>query len=378
MYRALVRIATLLLLAMPLLGQVPAAPAPPRRTYQEDRVRVRVFRMSGSYLGVEPHDLTADRVAALKLKSDKGVEITMVDRDSPAGKAGLKEHDVIVSFNSTPVDNAEGLRRLIRDTAPEKTVALGILRDGQPLTVNVTLADRSKVFAARGFPNLKMPPMPNIRIAPMPDMPDMPAIMMQYVGRNGILVEDLTSQLGEFFGAKNGGVLVRSVEKGGPGEGAGLKAGDVIVRVGTDRVSDMGDWRRLIRGHQGETVQLGIVRERREMNVSLAIPARREASGGSSELHLPGLNFDMHALQAELERMRPEIERATQAYTAQLQSYLTLHQKEIEQLNQQKMQELQRYMREHQKDMENLQKEMQKMREQLLKQFQGWRFDEEI
>ena len=54
-----------------------------------------------SYMGVDVEDITRERVQPLKLKSESGVEITMVDSDAPAGKAGLKEHDVILHVAGT-------------------------------------------------------------------------------------------------------------------------------------------------------------------------------------------------------------------------------------------------------------------------------------
>src|SRR5678815_613889 len=54
---------------------------------------------TSSYLGVDIADVTTERLSALKLKEEKGVEVTMVDQDAPAGKAGLKEHDVILTMN---------------------------------------------------------------------------------------------------------------------------------------------------------------------------------------------------------------------------------------------------------------------------------------
>src|SRR5690348_12349953 len=60
-----------------------------------------------SYLGVFVRDLSPEQAAALKVNQDNGAEITMVDRDGPAGKAGLKDHDVIVSVNGAPVQGAE-------------------------------------------------------------------------------------------------------------------------------------------------------------------------------------------------------------------------------------------------------------------------------
>src|SRR3954467_6688269 len=75
-----------------------------------------------SYMGVDVEDVSKDRVQPLKLKSESGVEITMVDSDAPAGKAGLKEHDVILQFNGTNVESLEQLRRLIRETPAGRTV----------------------------------------------------------------------------------------------------------------------------------------------------------------------------------------------------------------------------------------------------------------
>src|SRR5207253_6711360 len=99
---------------------------------------------SGSYLGIDISEISPDRVAALKLKDEHGVEITMVDRDAPAGKAGLKEHDVILEFNGTRVEGEEQLRRLLRETPPGRQITLGISRDGQPMQIKATLGDRRK------------------------------------------------------------------------------------------------------------------------------------------------------------------------------------------------------------------------------------------
>jgi serine protease Do len=72
----------------------------------------------GSYLGVDTRDVTSDRLADLKLKEEHGVEVTLVDQDAPAGKAGVKEHDVILSLNGNQVESVEQLRRMIREIPP--------------------------------------------------------------------------------------------------------------------------------------------------------------------------------------------------------------------------------------------------------------------
>src|SRR4051794_17899228 len=71
----------------------PAPPSPPKVHSYSYSVGSNT---SASYLGVDITDISSERVSALKLKDEHGVEITMVDRDAPAGKAGLKEHDVIL------------------------------------------------------------------------------------------------------------------------------------------------------------------------------------------------------------------------------------------------------------------------------------------
>src|SRR5437016_13868371 len=97
---------------------------------------------TGSYLGVDISDITSDRVSALKLKDEHGVEVTMVDQDAPAGKAGIREHDVILTLNGTQVESVEQLRRMIREIPPGRVVTLGISRDGQPMRIKGQLHDR--------------------------------------------------------------------------------------------------------------------------------------------------------------------------------------------------------------------------------------------
>src|SRR5260370_2310880 len=86
----------------------------------------------GSYMGVDARDVTADRLSALHLKEEHGVEVTMVDQDAPAGKAGVKEHDVILTINNQGVESVEQLRRMIHEIPAGRTVLIRISRDRQP------------------------------------------------------------------------------------------------------------------------------------------------------------------------------------------------------------------------------------------------------
>ena len=219
----------------------------------------------GAYLGVDTRDITPDRLSELKLKEEHGVEVTLVDQDAPAGKAGLKEHDVILNLNGSQVESVEQLRRMIREIPPGRLVTLGISRDGQPMTVKAQLADRKKTFGmgmsgGKAF-SFTMPAIPAIPATPvMPAMPEMDVpvsiVVVHSSARSGLMVENLTPQLGDFFGTKNGqGVLVRSVEKGSRAEKAGFRAGDVVVKVNDEAIHDTSDFTHAVRGRKIVTIE---------------------------------------------------------------------------------------------------------------------------
>jgi serine protease Do len=247
-----------------------------------------------SYLGVDIADVSAERLGELKLKEEHGVEVTMVDQDAPAGKAGLHEHDVIVSLNGAAVESAAQLRRMIKETPAGRVVNLGISRDGQPMTIKVQLADRHKSMTwepnGNGF-NFKMPEMPSL-----PEFPVSVVVVHQSV-RSGLMVENITPQLGEFFGVKGGnGVLVRNVEKGSRGEKAGFRAGDIVVKVNNEPVHDASDFTHALRSSSGGTAAVTVVRDRKEQNLTLTIPEKKDSGGMLEE------SFDVPEITAETEQ----------------------------------------------------------------------------
>ena len=280
-----------------------------------------------SYLGVDIQDITAERANALKLKEERGVEITMVDADAPAGKAGLREHDVILEFNGTAVESEEQLRRLIRETPPGRTIPIGISRDGAPMKINVQLADHTTVVA-RSWPRGDMAPLQQI-----PDLRnrmDIPYTfqIQTYSSILGAQTENLTRQLGEYFGVKDGdGILIRSVEKGSTAEKAGLKAGDVIIRADNEKLNDRSDLSRILRKHRnGGKLNLVVMRDKKEQPIVVTLPDRgsRDSSwleldpdswqsaldNASSLLENMGLSKQMISLQSELQSIQPQTEKA--------------------------------------------------------------------
>jgi hypothetical protein len=197
----------------------------------------------------------------------------------------------------------------------------------------------------------------------MPEM-DVPmsVVVVHSAMRSGLMVENLTPQLGEFFGARNGqGVLVRSVEKGSRAEKAGFHAGDVIVRVDQDPVHDTGDFSHALRSHRGgEPVRVGIIRDKKEQNLTLTLPERRQSGDLFEEsFDFPNINIqaDLHLgeLKTELAKLQPQLELAMKEASRSLD-------------------EVGKQMCDHQKQLREQQKQMQKqMRKESLKLRKEWK-----
>ncbi len=245
----------------------------------------------------------------------------MVDQDAPAGKAGLKEHDVILRVNGAEVESVEQLRRMIHEIPAGRVVTIGLSRNGQPMTIKAQLADRKKSFSwSNGQKDFKFE-MPAIPAMPaMPSMPDIDIpvsiVVVHSSTRSGLMIENLTPQLGDFFGAKNGeGVLVRSVEKGSRAEKAGFRAGDVVVRVNGESINDAGDFTRAVRSRKDNKASIGIIRDKKEQTITLTLPEASKDGGILNEsFEVPEIDAEtrmsLAKAQAEIARMKPEIERA--------------------------------------------------------------------
>lgn len=260
---------TLVLAALLIAGAAafaqPDPPAPPR----PPRVRVSVQSSSSSFLGVGVSDIDAERTKALNLKEEHGVEVTSVDADSPAAKAGVKVSDAVLEYNGQRVEGIDQFLRLVRETPVGRQVKLLISRNGATQTLTATTAARSVrdfVWSGDDF-RFNLPPMPRIRI------PDLPRSLMMWQSRTlGVETEPLSgSQLGDYFGAKDG-VLVRSVIKGSAAEKAGLKAGDVITKIGNQKVTSPKEISNALHSLSStKAVPVTIVRDRKETTVNVTI-----------------------------------------------------------------------------------------------------------
>jgi serine protease Do len=211
-------------------------------------------------------------------RTEGGVVIDDVQTDSPADKAGLKQSDVIVEFDGEHVRSARQFARLVQETPSGRGVKITITRDGQRRDVQVTPDDhRGDVMISGDFDHFgdymrdfgRDLGHLGDRLAPFNFNFDfgMPLVSGRRLGVN---VEELTSQLANYFGAKDG-VLVTSVTDGSPASRAGLKAGDVITSINGSQVSNREDLLSGLRNATSEDVQIGIVRDKKESSVTAKI-----------------------------------------------------------------------------------------------------------
>ena len=247
------------LMALPLAAQSPA----PRPGYGP-----MVLALAGgpgsSFLGVNICEVDAERAKALKLPEERGVEITRVESDSPAEKAGLKVGDVVLEYNGERVEGMEQFGRMVRETPAGRKVTMQISRGGALQTLTAVIA--SHKFLPGGLPAIQQFEMPEIV---MPDIPE--GFSGWRSGMLGVETESLNPQLADFFGVKQG-VLVRNVVSGSAAEKAGVKAGDVITKADDKDVATPGQVSAAVRAaRKKHSLTLHLIRNHRELNVTATL-----------------------------------------------------------------------------------------------------------
>jgi serine protease Do len=268
-------LAAALLVGSIALGQ-PQPPAPPR---PPNPPKILIHSSGSSFLGVGVAEIDSERVKALNLKEERGVEVKSVDDDSPAAKAGVKVGDVILEYNGQRVEGDEQFVRLVHETPVGRQAKLLISRGGATQTLTATIGVRSGNSFFWNEDSLKS--LQSQMRGLERSMPDTPRSLMLWQSRTlGIESESLSPQLAEYFGVKEG-VLVRSVMKGTAAEKAGLRAGDVITKIGDKKVSSAKDITNALRAAPSvKGIPVTVTRERKEVTLNVTIEDK-----SSEEIH---------------------------------------------------------------------------------------------
>ena len=269
---------------------------------------VAIAQTGNGWLGVSTQAVTEDLRDALDLRSD-GVLVNRVVSGSPADRAGIRKGDVITAVNGRSVDSPDELADVIRRQSPGSSASIRVARRSGAQTISVRLGDRDDARSGdrdddeewkdTPTPGTPAPGRPDIHVwkngkevdpddedfknFKMPDMQgfrgfgDMSGMQFNMRPRLGVRLQKMNSDLGGYFGGTNGrGALVVEVVEDSPAERAGIKAGDVIIAVGSTNVDDPDDLIRAIANEEGRT-SLTLVRRgsRRTVDAELGERSRQ-------------------------------------------------------------------------------------------------------
>jgi serine protease Do len=192
------------------------------------------------YLGIGIQDLNQDLARSFGVNDGKGALVTDVKEDSPADHAGLKQGDVVTSYQASPVDDAVALQRLVTKTGVGSKASLTVMRDGHEKEITVTIGEQPgelKMAKADGDEN-------------------------EYAFA-GVAVQDLDRDTAKELGIKGKaqGVVVTSVEPDSGADKAGLMPGDVIREINRHPVKSVKEFEKVSSAvKKGENVLLLINR----------------------------------------------------------------------------------------------------------------------
>jgi S1-C subfamily serine protease len=275
---------------------------------------------------------------------DGQVEVSEVEDDSPAELAKIQEGDIIASIDGKRVIGAPTVRSQIRGRKPGEDVKFGLIRDGKTVEVKVKLGEYPEAEMKREleakFPRLFL--RPTVPAVPAPEVgtpkpekaPRPPRALMErfkvwpgwekrkYIGT---YMEALNKELLDFFGVKDeSGLLINRLTKDGPAEKAGLKVGDVVVRVDGKKVTTVVALSELIQDKQkGDKVKLDIVRDKKPMSVEVEVA--EEEGPSLSQFYSPEIyrevwgNVDKQ-IQRQLDRSLKAYEKSGEVYRLKLKS----------------------------------------------------------
>jgi serine protease Do len=200
---------------------------------------VKTGKVSRGYLGATVGVVTQDLAQEFKIPDTAGAMVEDVAPGGPAEKAGLKAGDVVRKFNGHSVDDQTSLTGMVAESSPGSTATLDIIRNGEPMTVKVTLAERPANLAV---------------VAGSSRAPEEGAL-------RGVQVQNLTPEVRQELDLPGGvqGVVVTQVDRNAPAAQY-LTQGDVIESVNRQPVGNTTEFNKLASEAKGRTL-LRVVRQ---------------------------------------------------------------------------------------------------------------------
>ena len=225
-------------------------------------VPLRVMGQASARIGVSVRDIENASDG-----SAEGAVVVDVGEESPAETAGIAGGDVIVEFDGERVRGAQQLSRLVSETPAGRSVLAVVLRDDQRVELQVTPDEGGR--AMRAYVGRALREADRIGRDLSLAIPGIPSYgAFRQPGRLGIEVDELTSQLADYFGV-DAGVLVTMVRADTVAEAAGLLAGDIITAVDGRPVTEVGELRRRIGDvENGEESSITVTRERSQVSLT--------------------------------------------------------------------------------------------------------------
>ena len=235
-------------------------------------------RSNNAWLGVYTQSVDRDISDAFELDIDYGAIVNEVLGDSPADEAGIDDGDVIISFDGQKVWDQDDLLDFIDEKEAGDLVAIELVRDGKNLTVDVELGKRQRsrgLFSSR----TKRQRGNNFRFVPGRGKVRHVGFSSGYVG---VSLTTLSEQLADYFGVKGDiGVLITEISEDSPAEKAGLKAGDVIIAIGDEEISDYSDVKEIVsESDEGDKLTFTILRNKRQQKIEVEVAESGESTFG--------------------------------------------------------------------------------------------------
>jgi serine protease Do len=235
-------------------GNIGIGFAIPINTVRELLPELRTGKVTRGRIGIGVASIPREAVDEFGLKDRKGALVRTVSPNSAASKAGLEPGDVIVSFNGKPVGGQDDLVQMVVGTKPGTTVPVRILRDRQERTVNVTVEELDLDSESNVARNRERDDTGQATTTGF-----------------GLRLQNISpADARELKLDSNRGALIADVEQGSPAARAGLRPGDVIVRVGREPIASATDAQReLGRVPSRGTAFLRVLRDGQETFVSV-------------------------------------------------------------------------------------------------------------